>query len=41
MNKGARFTAINGQELCQRIQKLEGILDQEEMPCNYLKQPTK
>lgn len=30
-NQGARFTARNGQELCERVQKIDGF------PCNYLK----
>lgn len=28
-NKGARFTAHDGQALCERIQKLDGL------PCRY------
>lgn len=28
-NQGARFTARNGQELCERVQKLDGF------PCDY------
>lgn len=30
-NQGARFTARNGQELCERVQKMDGL------PCDYLK----
>lgn len=31
VSQGSRFTALNGQELCERIQKLE----KEPLPCNY------
>lgn len=44
VNKGARFTAQDGQQLCERVKQLErysyGYRDARKaaMPCNYLEQ---
>lgn len=37
MTKGKRFTALNGDELCYRIQRLEQINGIEPLPCEYNK----
>lgn len=41
MNVGSRFTASHGQDLCVRVQNLEGKVIGESLPCTFIPPPVK